>query len=88
MDEPSARRPTPATGTASSQRPGRARVHRPQQRTPEERRRQRTEGKQASILFANITEHGPQATKFLAERGKRMYKAIAFVETLATAEQL
>ncbi|CAK0808398.1 unnamed protein product, partial [Prorocentrum cordatum] len=52
------------------------------------RRRQRTEGKQAPILFANIAEHGPQAAKFLAERGKRKYKAIACVETHATAAQL
>ncbi|CAK0892082.1 unnamed protein product, partial [Prorocentrum cordatum] len=42
----------------------------------------------ASILLARIIEHGPQAAKFLAERGKRKYKAIAFAETHATAEQL
>eukprot|EP00959_Pyramimonas_sp_CCMP1952_P087047 1821099-Pyramimonas_sp.AAC.1 len=88
MDEPSAWRPTSATGAASSQRPGLAGTRRPQRRTPEERRRQRTEGKQAPIQFANITEYGPQAAKFLAERGKRKYKAIAFAETHATAEQL
>ncbi|CAK0886404.1 unnamed protein product, partial [Prorocentrum cordatum] len=88
MGEPSPRGPTPATGTASPQRPGRMTELRPQRRTPEERPRQRTEGKQASILFANITECGPQAAKVSAERGKRKYKTIAFVETHATAEQL